>query len=180
MKEQTIAKVYADSFLQLGKEKGVNVADEMTAITETINASNELENLLFLDVFTAEEKTAVFEEIAKKINTSPLLVSAVKYLIEQKRIGLFPMIFKEIIVKDDQEKGFLRGTIVGASDDISEDHKNKLLTSLKQYIGDKKPILTYKKSDSVTAGYKVTVEDLQLDATIDNELRHFKQTIIGE
>lgn len=180
MKEQNIAKVYADSFAQLGKEKGVNMAEEVTRLTEAINASNDLENLLFLDIFTAEEKLSVYDEIAKKLNLSPLLSSAVRYLVEQKRIGLFPMIFKEIIVKDDQEKGFLRGEILGSSDDISEEHKEKLLASLQKYIGDKKPILTYRKSDEITAGYKVTVEDLQLDATVDNELRHFKQSIIGE
>ncbi|MCO4752936.1 MAG: F0F1 ATP synthase subunit delta [Bacteriovoracaceae bacterium] len=180
MKEKNIAKVYAESFVQLGKENNVEIAEEVTRLTETINASNELENLMFLDVFTIEEKTLVFEDIAKKLKLSSLLVTAVKYLIEQKRIGLFPLIFKEIIVKDDMEKGFLRGEIVGSEGDISEDHKNKLLAALKDYIGDKKPILTYKKSDDVTAGYKVTIEDLQLDASVDNQLKHFKESIIGE
>lgn len=180
MKEQNIAKVYADSFLRLGKENGVNIAEEMTLLTETINSSNELENLLFLDIFTTEEKLGVFEEVAKKLNLSSLLISAVKYLTEQKRIGLFPMIFKEIIVRDDQEKGFLRGEIAGSANDITEDHKQKLLASLQKYIGDKKPILTYKKDENVTAGYKVTIEDLQLDATLDNELKHFKESIIGD
>ena len=180
MKDQSIAKVYADSFIQLGKEQNIKIAEEMTNLTETINASNELENVLFLDIFTIEEKMAVFEEIAKKLNLSPLLVSAVKYLVQEKRIGLFPLIFKEIIVRDDYEKGFLRGTIVGNANDISDEHKEKLLGALKKYIGDKKPILTYKKTDDVTAGYKVTIEDLQLDATVDNELKHFKESIIGE
>ena len=88
MKEQNISKVYADSFLELGKENNIDIAEEMTKLTEVINTSNELENLLFLDVFTIEEKTLVFEDISKKIGLSNLLVSAVKYLIDQKRIGL--------------------------------------------------------------------------------------------
>jgi len=104
----------------------------------------------------------------------------VKYLIDQKRIGLFPLIFKEVIVRDDMEKGFLRGEILGSESDLSEDHKEKLLASIKKYIGDKKPILTYKQSDEVTAGYKVKIEDLQLDASLDNQLKHFKESIIGE
>lgn len=180
MKDKSIAKVYAHSFIELGKEKNIDVAKEVTTLTEIINASNELENVLFLDVFTNEEKTEVFEAIAKKVELSSLLVECVKYLINEKRIGLFPLIFKEIIVIDDDEKGFLRGTIEGASDDISEEYKDKLMNILKQYIGDKKPVLTYKKSEDVTAGFKVTVDDLQLDASIDNQLRHFKEMIIGE
>ena len=56
MKEQNIAKVYAHSFLQLATEHNFNVADELTKLTEVINTSNDLENVLFLDVFTTEEK----------------------------------------------------------------------------------------------------------------------------
>lgn len=180
MKDKTIAKVYAQSFIELGESKNIDVADEVTKLTELINSSNNLENVLFLDVFTTEEKTAVFEDIAKKANLSTLIVECVKYLIVEKRIGLFPLIFKEIIVIDDAKKGFLRGTIEGASDDISEEYKTKLLDMLKKYIGDKKPVLTYEKSDEITAGYRVTVDDLQLDASVDNQLKHFKEMIIGD
>lgn len=180
MKEKTIAKVYAQSFLELGKVKNIDVAKEVTNLTELINASNDLENVLFLDVFTTEEKTAVFGDIAKKANISSLIIECVNYLISEKRIGLFPLIFKEIIVIDDAEKGFLRGTIEGASDDISDEYKNQLLSMLKKYIGEKKPVLTYKKSEDMTAGYRVTVDDLQLDASVDNQLKHFKEMIIGE
>lgn len=180
MKDKSIAKVYAHSFIELGKEKNIDIAKEVTTLTEVINASNELENVLFLDVFTNDEKTEVFEAVASKAGLSALIVECVKYLINEKRIGLFPLIFKEIIVIDDEEKGFLRGTIEGASDDISDEYKEKLMSTLKQYIGDKKPVLTYKKSEDVTAGFKVTVDDLQLDASIDNQLRHFKEMIIGE
>ena len=59
MKEQTVAKVYAKSLLELGDEKGIKLADEMIQLTEVINKSNELENILFLEVFTLEEKKNV-------------------------------------------------------------------------------------------------------------------------
>ena len=51
-------------------------------------------------------------------------------LLNEKRIGILPLIFKEIIIIDDHEKGFLRGTIEGASDTISDEQKNKLLASI--------------------------------------------------
>ena len=180
MKDKSIAKVYAHSFLELGQSKSIDIAEEVTKLTELINSSNELENVLFLDVFTSEEKIAVFEEVAKQAKLSSLIVECIKYLIVEKRIGLFPLIFKEIIVIDDAKKGFLRGTIEGASDDISEEYKTKLLDMLKEYIGDKKPVLTYEKSEDITAGYRVTVDDLQLDASVDNQLKHFKEMIIGD
>ena len=67
MKEQAVAKVYARSLLEIGEEKKVNIADDLTKLTVAINSSNELENVMFLEVFTLEEKKAVFGDVAKKL-----------------------------------------------------------------------------------------------------------------
>lgn len=179
MKENNIAKVYATTLAQLGKENGFDVAKELTALTETINASNDLENVLFLDVFTVEEKTDVFKAIADKINLSAMLKNAVLYLINEKRISILPLIFKEVIVLDDHEKGFLRGTIEGSDENISDDYKNKLIASMSGELAGKQAILDYKKNEDITAGYRVTVGDFQLDATVDSQLKNFKQSVLG-
>ena len=92
MKELSIAKVYAKSFLELGDEKKIKLADEMIKLTEVINKSNDLENVLFLEVFTLEEKKSIFSEVAKKLSLSQLSVEAITYLIDEKRIGLLPLI----------------------------------------------------------------------------------------
>lgn len=179
MKEQNIAKVYAHSFLELGKESNVDIAKELTSLTEVINSSNHLENVLFLDVFTSDEKMSVFTAIAEKIQLSKILQTAIAFLVEEKRIGLLPLIYKEVIVIDDHEKGFLRGVIEGSDEEISQEYKDKLTSIIKQKMG-LEPMLEYKKSNDITAGYKVTVGDLQLDATIDNQLYEFKKSILGE
>ncbi len=179
MKEKGIAKVYAKSFLELGDSNNIKFADELIALTETINQSNELENVLFLDVFTLEEKKAVFLEIAKKIQLSTLTVEAVKFLIEEKRIGLLPLITKEVVVIDDERKGFLKGTIEGQETEIDPALKLQIETFLKAKLG-KIPSLSYVQNNNVSAGYKVTVNDLQLDASLDNQLNQFKQSILSE
>lgn len=179
MREQTVAKVYAKSLLELGDEKGIKLADEMIQLTEVINKSNELENILFLEVFTLEEKKNVFVEVAKKINLSSLSVEAIKYLIDEKRIGILPLIVKEIVVIDDERKGFIKGTIEGHDVKIDENFKNKIETFLKKKLG-REPHLEYIQNNNVSAGYKVTVEDLQLDASLDNQLEQFKQSILSE
>ena len=179
MKALNIAKVYAKSLLQIGDESKINFADELTTLTETINKSNNLENVLFLEVFTMEEKKAVFGEIAKKLNLSPLTTASVNFLIEEKRIGLLPMITKEVIVIDDERKGFIKGTIEGQEADIDPAFKAKIEAYLKTKLG-KAPTLNYVQNNNVSAGYKVTVNDLQLDASLDNQLKQFKQSILSE
>lgn len=179
MKQQAIAKVYAKSILELGDDKKLKIADEMIKLTETINKSNELENVLFLEVFTLDEKKAIFSEVAKKLDLSQLTVEAIKYLIDEKRIGLLPLIIKEIVVIDDDRRGFMRGTIEGSDVAIDDSFKKKIETFLKNKLG-REPHLDYVQNTNITAGYKVTVEDLQLDASIDNQLEQFKQSILSE
>lgn len=179
MKEQSVAKVYAKSLLELGDEKSIKIADEMIQLTEVINKSNELENVLFLDVFTLDEKKSIFIEVAKKLNLSQLTTEAIKYLIDEKRIGILPLIIKEIVVIDDEKRGFMRGTIEGSDAAIDENFKNKIVAFLKNKLG-REPHLSYVQNANLSAGYKVTVEDLQLDASLDNQLEQFKQSILSE
>ncbi len=180
MKDKNIAKVYAATFIDLGKENSVDVAKELIGLTEVINLSNDLENVLFLDVFTNEEKSDVFNAIAEKISLSKVMTSAINYLINEKRISLLPLITKEVIVIDDAEKGFLKGTIEGSEDSISDEYKMKLVSTLKKELGNVEPVLEYVKNDEITAGYKVTVGDLQVDATVDNQLRSFRDSVLGK
>ncbi len=179
MKEQAVARVYAKSLLELGDEKNVKIADELTRLTEVINKSNDLENVMFLDLFTLEEKKVVFLEVAKKLNLSPITTETVKYLIDEKRIGILPLIFKEIIVMDDERKGFMKGTIEGTEVQVDPVFKAKIESFLKKKFG-REPHLDYVQNNKISAGYKVTVEDLQLDASLDNQLEQFKQSILSE
>ena len=178
MKEQIASKAYAQSIVELAEELKLDLAGELTKITEEINQSNDLETLLFLDVFTAEEKTSVIEVVMAKLNLSQVTKNLVNFLIQEKRIGLLPLIFKNVIVIDDHKKGFLRGTIEGSEDSISSEVKEKLKSYLQNKLG-REAILDYKQSKTVTAGYRVTVEDLQLDASLENQLEKFKESVLN-
>ena len=179
MKEQAVAKVYAKSLLELGDEKKIDIAGELTKLTEVINKSNELENVMFLELFTLEEKKVVFTEVAKKLGLSVITTETVKFLIDEKRIGILPLIIKEVIVLDDERKGFMKGTIEGTDVQIDPAFKAKIEGFLKNKFN-REPHLEYVQNSNLSAGYKVTVEDLQLDASLDNQLEQFKQSILSE
>lgn len=178
MKEQIIAKAYAQSIVELSEELKLDLAAELTTLNEAINKSNDLETLLFLELFTAEEKLSVLDTVMDKLNLSAITKNFMHFLIQEKRIGLMPMIFKNVIVIDDHKKGFLRGTIEGSEEQIPADVKEKLKTYLQQKLG-REAILEYKKNENVSAGYRVTVEDLQLDASLENQLEKFKESVLN-
>lgn len=178
MKEQIIAKAYAQSLVELSDELKLDLASEVTKLNDTINKSNELETLLFLEAFTIEEKLSVLDVVMDKLALSQITKNFLHFLIQEKRIGLMPMIFKNVIVIDDHRKGFLRGTIEGSEESIPADVKEKLKKYLQQKLG-KETVLEYKKNENVSAGYKVTVEDLQLDASLENQLEKFKESVLN-
>ena len=67
MKTQKIAKAYAKAIFELCQEHKISVTAELTILTELINKSDALENVLFLDLFTNGEKIAVLEGIYAKV-----------------------------------------------------------------------------------------------------------------
>lgn len=178
MKEQNVSKAYAKAIIELAKEAKVDVADELTRLNEVINKNNDLETVFFLDVFTVEEKLAVAKDLLAKLNLSSVVNNFVSFLIMEKRLEIFPLIYKEIIVIDDHEKGFLRGTIEGSGETVSDEFKFKMVSYLKEKAGIEAE-LEYKQNDKITAGYRVTVEDLQLDASLDNQLEIFKESVLN-
>lgn len=178
MKEKIVAKAYAKAIFELGESANVDVAGELTKITEVINSSNNLENVLFLELFTIEEKNSVLNAVISKMNISKIVTSFLGYLMGEKRISILPLIFKEIIVLDDHKRGFMRGTIEGSEDSIDDATITKVKAHLKSELG-LNPELTYVKNSAITAGIRVTVEDYQLDASLDKQLKDFKESIIN-
>ena len=179
MKEKNIARSYARALVELGEKSDVGIAQELTQVTETINVSNDLENILFLEAFTTMEKQSVLLAVLDKLNISALVKNFFLFLCQEKRLGLFPLIFKEIIVIDDHNKGFIKGIIQGSEEVIAESAKDQLTHYIEQRLS-KKVELTYEQSNDVTAGHRLCVEDLQLDATVDNQLERFKHTVLSK
>lgn len=178
MKESFIAKVYARSLYELGQEANISIADELTVLVDAVRSSDAFENALYLEVFTTEEKLDVFRAISEKMNLSSVISHTCLYLIAEKRMNLLPLIYKELIVIDDHERGFLRGVVEGHRDAISEDLKNNIKNFLKNKTG-RDPILEYTQNPNITAGYRVTAGDLQFDASLDSVLEQFKQNVLN-
>lgn len=179
MKEQIAAKTYARAILELGKDKGTNVAEELIKLTEIINSSAQLENILFLDVFTADEKKDVFKSIATKAGLSALVTQYVQYLVDEKRMNLLPLITKEVMILDDERRGFLRGVIEGSE----AEGDAKMIAQVKAFLKTKlgqEPQMEYQQNNQISAGYRITVDDLQLDASLENQLNQFKKSVISE
>lgn len=167
------ARIYAKALFQLSKESNVDIVKEVTSFNEAVRLSNDLENVLFLGVFSIEEKIAVFSDIVEAQGHSDFFKNFFSFVITENRMDLFHLIYKELVVMDDADKGFVRGTIEGKEDTVSTEILNKVNLMVKQRVG-LTPNLEYKKNKNITAGMRIKVEDFLIDATIDSQLDKWK------
>lgn len=175
---QQVAKAYAKASLEISVNAGVELSKELTSFWTLINESNNLENLLFLDVFSIEERIDVVNVLSEKLGLSPLTKNLILFLITEKRMNIFPLIYKELIISEELKDGFISGVIEG-SDDLPEGYLEKVTKYLEEKIK-LSPKLTFKKNPDITAGFKVTVGDLQLDTTIENQFEQLKSDILNK
>jgi F-type H+-transporting ATPase subunit delta len=178
MRIEEIAKLYASTIYTMGKENNFSVVSDLSKIQELIYSCNDLENLLFLDIFTQEEKNSVILDLLKRIEISDLVTRLVSFLLNEKRIKLLPFIYKEVVLIEDEEKGFIHGKIKGSAQSIPSEDQRIIEGYLKNKLN-KNPILKYEQDKEITCGYKIESGDYLLDATLDHQLERLKQSILG-
>ena len=175
MKNGIIAKTYAQAIVKIAEEQKAPIFNDVATFVELINKSSDLENVLFLSVFTQEEKKSILEELFQKLPIHEVVKSFLSFLLQEKRLPLLPQIYKELIVIEDAAKGFMKVTVEGSQEILDVAAK----AAIEKYLQDKlnlKSDISYKKSDSISAGYKVVAGDNLLDATLKTQLNNFKDS----
>ncbi len=174
-KKQLISKVYAKALYQLDRDE--NIIKSFTSFQELINSNGKLEALLFLDIFSIFEKQKVLEDILNMFKISSTLKTFILFLNKERRLGILPLIYKEIIEMDDRKKGFIVGTVESPTGTISDKLQKGILEYLKSDT--KKIKINNVKNKSMIAGCKITVDGLQLDASLKKQLDNFKKQILN-
>ena len=178
MKEQILSQTYARALMELGKKKGESVVDGLKYILGLIENHGGLKDIFFLDVFTQEEKLAVFARIAEGSSLNKTVKSFIKFLLLEKRILHLFEIYKEVLVLDDRNKGLMRGKISGSERRPEENLVKGLTETIEKKLGSNIE-LVYHQSDDIVAGYRVMVEDMMIDATLDYQLHKFKASVLS-
>ena len=178
MKEQAVSKTYARAIMELGKKKNIRVSGELKKILDVVEGHRKLKDVFYLDVFTLEEKRSVFSRIAGRISLNKTVANFIIFLFSEKRTALLPSIYVEVVALEDRQKGIMRGTVEGCDASANSELMGRIKNVLKdRFKGDVE--LTYRRSGDISAGYRVIVEDMMLDASLDNQLRRFKKTILS-
>tara|TARA_B100000925_G_scaffold291950_1_gene282784 strand:- start:13722 stop:14261 length:540 start_codon:yes stop_codon:yes gene_type:complete len=178
MKNETISRSYALALLDLSQEQNLNIKSDLDTFWSLIRESSEFESLLFMDVFSVEERKSILCSVFEKIEINKLTQNFIYFLIENKRFSLFPSIYTSLTMEQDLADGFISGIVEGSE----ENPDNEIIEKLKSHIEKElKQIakLDYRQNQNITTGYKITCGDLQLDATLENQFDRLRKDILA-
>lgn len=180
MNNKKIARIYAQALFKLGIEQNINIVGEMILLNELIRECNDLENLIFLEVFSLEEKHQVLSAVFNgEKSFSTLFTNFIFFLLQERRLGLLLTIYQELVILDDHQKGFISGVIEGRDEGISPTLENKILAHLQEKL-QLTPKLQYRQNSEITAGYKITAGNYQIDSRLDRQLSQMQEQILND
>jgi F-type H+-transporting ATPase subunit delta len=173
-----IAKLYARAYVEVSESQLVNFFSEFSLLNDLLNVSSDLENVLFMHVFTSEEKLGIVNDLLAKLNVSATTKKFIDFLIKENRITLFPQIFKEIVVYDDHRKGFIKVDVQGSDNQLSAEVEKDIVKFLTEKLH-QQPQIKYTQHQEILAGYHIAAGDISLNATVEFQLEEFKKTFFS-
>jgi F-type H+-transporting ATPase subunit delta len=175
----TLARRYAKALIQIGQEQDSldKYGEDLAALTEMVDASKELRELLINPVFTKDDKKRIAGEVLTQMGTDLMVKNFVNVLIDRKRIDQLSGIEKAFRQKVDEIKGITRGEVISA-EPLSEDELGRVTDALSNISG-KQVLVTTEVDPNLIGGLLAKVGDMVFDGTIRTQLNQLKESLKG-
>lgn len=176
MNGSRLASRYARALFQLAKEKNQieMVRQDLSTLTGLLQESAEFKWLLESPVITGSEKT----RIAKKVLTGivePITLDFLQLLIHHRRESNLASTCRMFIELYKTDQGILDAKVESA---VAMD--KALLDGLKKRLEEsshQKIEMTTETNEALIGGFILTLEDQQLDASVQSKLKRIEQEL---
>jgi len=165
---------YAKAILQQANEANIAsiVFDDMQCVSATIEASDELQDVLKSPVINAtHKKSALLEIFSKQSETTKSLI---KILVENQRTNILGEVSKKYIEVYNETQGVIVAQVTTAVP-LSSELEEKVLAKVKELTGSTKVSLENKIDASIIGGFILRIGDLQYNASIANKFASIKR-----
>ncbi len=177
MNTSIIAVRYAKAFFLLGKEKNkLDVFVQDIQLLDTLIAENtDLWLMLESPVVKASQKKSVIKQLLEK-TVDQLTIQFIDMIIANKRELFLKDIARVFLAMYRKEQGIIATTLTTASplDKVSREKMQEKLS--KAFNGTIE--ITEKVDQTLIGGFVIRVEDLQLDASVTNQLKTIKRELL--
>lgn len=174
MREDTIARIYADALMQASEEKGQRkvVLEELESLASLLEAEVDFETFLESPQIDKSEKKQMLERLfTDKLGT--MTINFLNVLLDKNRQYLLRRIAREFKDLDDEKEGIGTVTITSARPvgaELEEEFKRKLVEALGTRIR-----LAVEVDPSLLGGIIIKYEDMVLDGSILKRLKDMRE-----
>lgn len=173
MKGTRAAQRYAKAILELAKDQNVSevVNNDMESISQTITASDELQDVLASPVVKADLKKNALREIFK--DAHPLTLGAFDILLENNRI----IILKAVAQKYNElynELNNIQVATVTTAIPLDASLEAKIQDKIKELTGNSATIKNI-TDPAIIGGFILRIGDLQYNASVARSLKDLKR-----
>lgn len=175
MKDSRAAIRYAKAALSLAQEQKVSdvVEGDMLSMTASIEASDELSDLLESPTVASTDKQKVLKALFKSAHKISL--DLIDVLIDNKRIAILSEVAAAYVKLSESEKDEVVVDVVAASE-LSKELEKQIIDKMKT-ITAKNVSLAISIDESLIGGFVLRVGDLQYNASISHQLNQLKREL---
>ena len=176
---ELIAKRWADALMELALEdEGISkedILDDLYEVSETIDSSNELSEILYNPSVSDEEKQLVLAKLFEG-RLMPIVYKFIVTLNLRGRLNIIYAIAEAFRKRLENIKNILRVNITSAIE-LSEDKKNEIKNRISEKF--RKNIVPEWKVDSdIIGGLILGIDETIIDNSIRKNLEKISKTII--
>jgi F-type H+-transporting ATPase subunit delta len=179
----SVATSYAKAFYEVAKESQAtsealdSMEKQLELFLAVMDESKEARTALQAPVTTTREKTALVEEISKKLNLADLTRHFLMLLARKDRISILREVRDAFNVVRLTAEGGVPGRLI-AAESMSEADISTLAKAFSQKLG-KKVAFRVSTDSSLLAGMKVTVNGVTYDGTLRSQLQKLRDRFVA-
>jgi F-type H+-transporting ATPase subunit delta len=179
MKGTIVASRYAKSLLELSVEKNKidKINEDMVQLSEVCETSKDFTNLLKNPVVNADKKASVFNKLFSG-KMDELSLAFIQLITKNRRENLLAQIADSFINQVKAHKHILDVELISATP-LEASAKSKIIDKVKSKYSNYSINLIEKIDPALIGGFKIKVEDKQIDASVSSQLTNLKNILLN-
>ena len=178
MSQSTAASRYAKALFQLAQEKQLltEVSSDLREVKVVFEENKGLFQLLDSPKLEDKEKKELVSKVFASVQ--PIIVNAIKVLIDKKRIHEVVSVIEEFIRFANDTQG-VADAIVYTTQPLTEDETQRISTAFARKVGKNTLNITNEIDPSLIGGVRLQIGNQIFDSSISHKLAGLKRELIG-
>ena len=179
MSNGSIARRWAKALLLLAEEENrlLVVSREVERAADAWASSDELRSILVNPMIDVQVRTAVFEEVVKRLSLTKTTENFLRLLNDKRRIGEIVAISREFQRLADEKENRIRAEVISAAP-LADTVVAGIQATIEAATR-KKVIMTRREDRSLIGGIVTKVGDLMYDGSLRTQLDRIKEDMLG-